>query len=807
MRDRIAGAAVFVVAAQLAACGYSNAGSSASPGGGGSATLQEFFATQVEPNMGFCRTCHIAGGVADTPGSGPGTQGNLFLLSGDSSRDYDNVMAAWTSLGKGVDSNRLLIDPSDSTKGHAGGQPWPPSGQPYAAMKTLLSCWNDPAGCSAALSTYSGNFPPPQNLPLLGSAHGGHLWSAFCEGKSDDTALPPDPRSLVVEGANRDKAVFFNAYWRNCHANPSLVGEQAHPATCGEWRGSVARGAQLMVGNGAVGAGTFFAASQTTSVLTLPASTYNELWKVWGLTSRPDNFDELVTQRYGGGATSARNPYPLPGEDPNQSDGGSGQLPLGMTQTRNADGSWSGVIGLTCNGCHSSAIGNPADGSGPGALYGAGNSLADTGLIGRDFGIAAHSLLAAFSLFGKNRGTNNASDVNLFYLVNQEGGLRIDQYTLGLLTSGSTASGDTPSWWNVGHRPVKFQDGILPGDSVRTDLVFYMPFSGLFGKGDPDATAWMRTHDQDADNWLASLRSPAYQLPVNTALAEQGAILFHNKNLWAPELNNPVPAPDGGNGSCASCHGAYSPRFVNDSAFLDTPALEGIAAYIVPKDVIGTDPARVDTNNEAVQQYGTTSFLNYPETVGMVQDCGPQNRAGLRPSRQPGYLAPPLYGVWATAPYFHNGSVPDVWGVLKTSDRPPMWQRVSTPARPDQMGKVVMGFDTDLRRAYDADRLGWKYTTPACGSGNETVPYLQCNPADPEVEPVVQKLLALLYGNLIGVWNLSNAGVWKETTPEQIDERKTYNTHLYSQGNEGHAFTEVLTDDERKALIEYLKTL
>jgi len=30
---------------------------------------------------------------------------------------------------------------------------------------------------------------------------------------------------------------------------------------------------------------------------------------------------------------------------------------------------------------------------------------------------------------------------------------------------------------------------------------------------------------------------------------------------------------------------------------------------------------------------------------------------------------------------------------------------------------------------------------------------------------------------------------------------------MYSQGNAGHEFTSVLTDQERAALIEYLKTL
>ena len=36
---------------------------------------------------------------------------------------------------------------------------------------------------------------------------------------------------------------------------------------------------------------------------------------------------------------------------------------------------------------------------------------------------------------------------------------------------------------------------------------------------------------------------------------------------------------------------------------------------------------------------------------------------------------PPLDGVWATAPYLHNGSVPTLEAVLKSSDRPALWQR------------------------------------------------------------------------------------------------------------------------------------
>jgi hypothetical protein len=137
-------------------------------------------------------------------------------------------------------------------------------------------------------------------------------------------------------------------------------------------------------------------------------------------------------------------------------------------------------------------------------------------------------------------------------------------------------------------------------------------------------------------------------------------------------------------------------------------------------------------------------------------------------------------------------------------DRPSIGRRVSAPARDDQAGTVVMGFDTDLARAYDAKQLGWKYDKLACGVG--TLPFLDCNPGN-DNDPLVQRVLAQLYGNVILLWNVGNLPAFAQVTRQQVEDRKIYNTHLYSQGKEGHEFTAVLTDQERRALIEYLKTL
>jgi endo-cleaving rubber dioxygenase len=778
----------------LAACAGEYDGGEPGPstggggGGGTAASARELFDTRIQPRMDFCRTCHVPGGVGDVE------DGRDFML-GEPAQDYDNLYASWQTLGQNNPVSRLLLMPSGQ-ESHSGGTPWPQGSDAYKDMDALLKCWGEPDRCSEFLAGTGGG-PATEEFPLLGSKRGGHLWFDFCEGKDDSAALPVDPRALVQPGISDGKAVYFNAWWKDCHADPELVGEQPHPATCGELRASAARGAVLMEGNGAQGAGNFFGADGEGSAFSTTAEGYNNLWRIWGMSERPDNFDELVAERFGVPRSYARNPYPLPGEDPNQTNGGSGQLPANLTQTRTADGQWTGRIGLNCHGCHSGQVGTPEDGPGLGLVYGAGNPNGDVSVIARELGLTGAPAISAFALFSTQRGTNNAAFFNIAALG---GSAAPDLTLLDVLRSGSNASGDNPAWWNMGSRPLKFWNGSFPSDAVRVDMAFFTPLGGS------DAGAWVSEHAQDADHWILALKAPEYPLPIDTALAEQGAILFHSKDLWAEGLDNPAQRPAGGNGSCASCHGAYSPRYVNDPNFLADPALEGVASYVVPEAVIRTDFTRVRTDNEGVSQALSRTSIGYPETAGAGPqlDCGTQTRAATRGERENGYLAPPLYGVWATAPYLHNGSIPDAWSLLKPEDRPALWRRVSTPPRPDQAGQVIMGFDTDIHRAYDGEKLGWKYDELACGDG--TIPALQCDPLG-EGPGLTQPVIDLLYGNILAAWNLGNVVSLLQFTPQQIEDRKIYNTHLFSQGNEGHDFTAVLTDAERRALIEYLKTL
>jgi mono/diheme cytochrome c family protein len=639
--------------------------------------------------------------------------------------------------------------------------------------KRRLSTWA--AGLALHLATFAAFAAPGSDL--LGSSHGGHYWFDYCEGKPDATPLPGDPRSLVVPTS--DRAVAFNVGWHACLAH--------QPATCGALRAEAAQGARIVHGNGDPEAGWQFGSGLASGPFSIPAARYNLLWLRWGLLSRPANYDQMLAERYGTPLGATRNPYPLPGEDPNLTNGGSGQLPMAMTQTRLPDGRWSGQIGVTCAVCHGGEVGKPTDGPGLGPLPG-NAGLTDVNLLLGEWGHANQG----FSLLSLNRvrGSGNITNFQMFALLTLlDAGTWPAIFNPPFWISGSSGSEDAPNWWNLGHRPAKFFDAGMSTDSTRIELSWYMPHAAtpLYQLG----YDWILDHEAASNSWLLSVKAPAYPLSVDVPLAEQGAVLFHTLDLWAPGRHNPVRRPDAGNGSCASCHGAYAKRYVDDPAFLATPLLEGMAGYVTSIDIIQTDPARMDANSAAVEAQARLSFFGYDGKPGCAEEYNAI-----------GYLAQPLYGVWASAPYFHNGSVPTVQAVLKSSDRPAFWRRLSKPARPG----FVMGFETDLARGYDPAKLGWKYDVLACGA-NGLSPYLSCNPSDPFDTPLVQAALSLLFANGSVAWNVLGVVLAPAFTREQIEDRKIYNTRMYSQSNAGHVFTDVLTDAERAAIIEYLKTL
>jgi mono/diheme cytochrome c family protein len=111
--------------------------------------------------------------------------------------------------------------------------------------------------------------------------------------------------------------------------------------------------------------------------------------------------------------------------------------------------------------------------------------------------------------------------------------------------------------------------------------------------------------------------------------------------------------------TCARCHG--------------TSACEANESELVPLSEVATDPVRAQSYGPDEVAWVNSGWLaqDYPETAS----------GGA-------YVAPPLRGVWATAPYFHNGSVPTLAAVLESSTRPKFFE---LEAGADDYDSVAVG--------------------------------------------------------------------------------------------------------------------
>ncbi|WP_207515506.1 c-type cytochrome [Longitalea luteola] len=246
---------------------------------------------------------------------------------------------------------------------------------------------------------------------------------------------------------------------------------------------------------------------------------------------------------------------------------------------------------------------------------------------------------------------------------------------------------DVPPWWLLKKKNAMFYNGFGRGDFGR-----FLMASNLLTVNDTAESHEVDTHMPDLLAYIYSLEPPKYPGTVNTALANEGEIVFNKK--------------------CSGCHGTYGTN-------------ETYPNLLIPQAVIQTDSLLYKNN------YSSPQFVNWFNQSWFTTGDHP---ARLEPFM--GYIAPPLDGIWVTAPFLHNGSVPTLEALLNSDLRPRYWRR---------------NFN---KPEYDYEKLGWKYT--------------------------------------------------KEN---QAGGKLIYNTDLPGYGNYGHTFGDKLTEQERKAVLEYLKTL
>jgi mono/diheme cytochrome c family protein len=249
---------------------------------------------------------------------------------------------------------------------------------------------------------------------------------------------------------------------------------------------------------------------------------------------------------------------------------------------------------------------------------------------------------------------------------------------------------DAPAWWHFKRKEYIYIDGF-----ARKGHRALMQFMLVHENGPAQFKEWENDF-RDVFAFLESLQPPPYPFSINKDLTGQGERIF--------------------NDTCARCHGSYGsePSYPEE---------------IIPLDEVATDRVRFDALRKQDRKgYHESWFNHFGQTDTVFEPEG--------------YVAPPLDGIWASAPYFHNGSVPTLWHVLNSQDRPAVWRRSENGFDEDRVGLLVDEFDK----------------LPSSIRSTEVV-------------------------------------------------REYFNTDRFGKSARGHTFPDELSDSEKLALLEYLKTL
>ncbi|MBP7844369.1 MAG: hypothetical protein KA116_06095 [Proteobacteria bacterium] len=191
-------------------------------------------------------------------------------------------------------------------------------------------------------------------------------------------------------------------------------------------------------------------------------------------------------------------------------------------------------------------------------------------------------------------------------------------------------------WWTLRYKNKWLSDGsIVSGNPILTNILW-----NEIGRGSDlaELDQWLEENRDIVDaltTYLFSTQAPRWTdfFPKNSIKiqsAKRGAILFKE--------------------NCMKCHGDYKTNWENlENSTLsyheDTPVID-----------VGTDPNRREGMNELADQLNNLKI---------------SKKWGILAKKQNGYVPPPLTGIWARYPYFHNNSAPNLCAVLSLPENRP----------------------------------------------------------------------------------------------------------------------------------------
>ena len=367
-----------------------------------------------------------------------------------------------------------------------------------------------------------------------------------------------------------------------------------------------------------------------------------------------------------------------------------------------------GAFTMNCFACHGGSVYGKVMPGAPNNRYALQSLTEDIGKVKLRLGIlpGTMELGAIFIPLGTNNGTTNAVVFGMALLNGRDADLNVIPKLPGKFIHHDM---DAPPWWHFSKKPQIYIDGFAAKGHRALMQFALVPENG------PDFFHRHEDDFRDVFAYISSIEPPKYDGPIDQPLADRGRKVF--------------------NQSCADCHGTYGQN-------ADYPNLR------VPIDQVGTDPVRLKAlTPEGRQRYADSWFARSSAKDDAAKD-GPAGNETARETKLEtvidpgGYVAPPLDGVWASAPYFHNGSVPTLWHVMHPEQRPVVW-------RP-------------LDQTMDQQKVGLN------------------------VETLVQVPAAI---------------------QDPLLRRSYFDTRKPGKSRQGHDFPNQLNEDEKAAVLEYLKTL
>jgi hypothetical protein len=205
----------------------------------------------------------------------------------------------------------------------------------------------------------------------------------------------------------------------------------------------------------------------------------------------------------------------------------------------------------------------------------------------------------------------------------------------------------------------------------------------------------------DIMHFVRSYRTPDFPGRVDRALADSGEVVYGAR--------------------CEGCHGTMSHG--------ERPRLLSLPNRLVPVSVIGTDPRRAaeaDSSIAAALRAGYSKLARIDSTGA--------------------YVAPPLSGIWASAPYLHNGSVPTLWHLMHPDQRPVRFYVGGHALDLNRVG-IAGDVDDDGTMRYPHDYRPWStptlYDTAEPGRSNRGHETMFAGMSEPQKRVLLEYLKRL----------------------------------------------------------------